>query len=237
MKNNEFKISDLRNRYEKREEKYIQAIGRKEQIEKLILSTEKEIEKTAASLDNLQKVDSLFKITSDYARQQSKLQIESIVSNCLSVIFEKPLRFIIELKEMRNRSSAEFFIAEEGEEPYGIIDSRGGGVVDIVSLSLRIAFLLKTKPKIEGPLILDEPAKHVSMDYIYNVADFLKKISLEFNRQIILISHDDHLSAMADQSYKVIKYDDHSNVEINNFSEDSKMNGMIRSLDINSESV
>ena len=74
--------------------------------------------------------------------------------------------------------------------------SRGGGVIDIISLALRIAFLQIHKPKIEGPLILDEPAKHVSEDYIFNVADFLKRASEMFNRQIIIVTHNNHLSAI-----------------------------------------
>lgn len=236
--NNQSRIDVLHARYEKREEKYIQAFGRQEQILKLIGTTKEHIKKTELMLDQLSKVDALFKTTSDYARQQSKEQIEAIVSNCLSLIFEKPLQFIIELKEMRNKSSAEFYIIEEGmKEPYGILDSRGGGIVDIVSLSLRIAFLLKYRPKIEGPLILDEPAKHVSMDFIYNVADFLKKISIEFDRQIILISHDEHLASMADQSYKVVKKEDYSNVENNHFDTSSEKDVNPHSLDISSKSL
>ncbi len=236
--NNRDRILSVKTLYQKKEEKYIQALGRQEQILKLISSTENKIKEIDTVIDQLTKVDSLFKITSDYARQQSKEQIETIVSNCLSLIFEKPLQFVVQLKEMRNRSSAEFYISEEGiEQPYGILDSRGGGVVDIVSLSLRIAFLLKYRPRIEGPLILDEPAKHVSMDYIYNVADFLKKISLDFDRQIILISHDEHLAAMAENSYRVQKEEDHSNVEINQFNGDSSSSVKPRSLDISNKSL
>lgn len=75
------------------------------------------------------------------------------------------------------------------------------------------------------------------MDYIYNVADFLKKISLDFDRQIILISHDEHLAAMAENSYRVQKEEDHSNVEINQFNGDSSSSVKPRSLDISNKSL
>lgn len=226
----------LNERYHNRREKYTQAVGRQNQILESIEKIENEMKAYYNLLEKLDKVDSLFKITSDYARSQSKEQIESIVSNCLNLIFERPLEFKIELKELRNKSSAEFYILEEDqEEPFSIIDSKGGGIVDIISLSLRIAFLLKFRPNIEGPLILDEPAKHVSSEFIYNVADFLRKISIEFNRQIILISHDEHLSSMADQAYRIKRIDNHSEVEKLDFSDDINEQGIDGSLDISRE--
>ncbi|MCR3957007.1 MAG: ATPase, partial [Gudongella sp.] len=79
----------------------------------------------------------------------------------------------------------------------------GGGVVDIVSLALRISFMQTHKPSIEGPLILDEPAKHVSEEYIYNVGDFVRQSSSMFNRQIIMVTHNSHLAALSEDAYRV----------------------------------
>ena len=81
----------------------------------------------------------------------------------------------------------------------------GGGVVDTVSIALRIAFLLKYSPPIQGPIILDEPAKHLSDEYVFNIAEFLKQVCKEFNRQIILVTHNQHLSAIGDKTYYVYK--------------------------------
>ncbi|MFA7534300.1 MAG: ATPase, partial [Tissierellaceae bacterium] len=115
-------------------------------------------------------------------------------------------QFTIEIDELRGKSSAEFYVTNKNENL--IIKtkpelSRGGGVVDIVSLALRIAFLQTHKPRIEGPLILDEPAKHVSDDYIYNVADFLRQTSELFNRQIIMVTHNNYLSSIGTNAYRI----------------------------------
>jgi len=56
---------------------------------------------------------------------------------------------------------------------------------------------------IKGPIILDEPAKHVSDDYITQVAEFLKQVTYMFNRQVIMVTHNRHLSEMADKWYRV----------------------------------
>ena len=52
-------------------------------------------------------------------------------------------------------------------------------------------------------MILDEPAKHVSEEYIFNVGNFLKQTSEMFNRQIIMVTHNQHLSAISNNCYRV----------------------------------
>ena len=82
-------------------------------------------------------------------------------------------------------------------------EARGGGIVDIISLALRVAMLQCGPGKIEGPLLLDEPAKHVSEEYITQVGEFLRQVSKSFNRQVIIVTHDRHLSEIADKSYRI----------------------------------
>ncbi|TJX16236.1 ATPase [Tissierella creatinini] len=159
-----------------------------------------------AELELLEKVTILFQKTSEYARQQAKRQIETLVTKCLQYVFESNIEFVIELDELRNKANAEFYVVTDSD---GIIIktkpelSRGGGVVDIVSLALRIAFLQIHKPQIQGPLILDEPAKHVSEEYIFNVGEFLKQTSEMFGRQIVMVTHNNHLAAISNKSYRV----------------------------------
>lgn len=180
--------------------------GKREKILEQIDHCKKAINDIQSEIELLERVNILFQKTSEFARNQAKLQIESLVTNCLQYVFENDIEFKIEIEELRNKPSANFYVITK--ENGMIIKtkpelSRGGGVVDIISLALRIAFLQIHKPKIQGPLILDEPAKHVSEDYIFNVADFLKKTSEMFERQIIIVTHNNHLSAIGTNAYKV----------------------------------
>ncbi|CCJ33815.1 hypothetical protein [Caloramator australicus] len=116
------------------------------------------------------------------------------------------MEFFIDIKEKGEKIEAEFYVISEQNNNKIITkpqDSRGGGVVDIISLAIRIAMMEIHYPKIEGPLILDEPAKHVSDDYIVNVAEFLKNVSSMFNRQIIMVTHNSHLLESGDYVYRV----------------------------------
>ena len=174
-----------------------------EQLEK----TEKILKDREDYSDILTQVSLLFQKTSEFAREQSKRQIEDTVTKCLQFIFETDIEFLIELSEARSVPVAEFFVQSNYPEGYSVKTkpeiARGGGVVDIISLALRIAFLQLNQPKLSGPLILDEPGKHVSNDYVFNLGEFLKKSSNLFDRQIIMVTHNPYLSQICDKAFQV----------------------------------
>lgn len=201
-------INDLSKNINELSQYYIKEMGKKENIEYNIKKSKQKIEKVTKELELLDKVIILFQKTSEFARNQAKLQIENLVSKCLQYVFETNLKFEIEIETLRGKPNAEFYVISEdldGDSPIKTKpkDSRGGGVIDVISLGLRIAFLQIHKPMIEGPIILDEPAKHVSNEYMYNVGNFLKETSDVFNRQVIMITHNEHLASLGDISYRV----------------------------------
>jgi len=61
------------------------------------------------------------------------------------------------------------------------------------------------RPKVTGPVVLDEPGKMVSKEYAANMAYFLKEYAAKTGRQIILVTHNEELAAMGNKTYQVIK--------------------------------
>lgn len=181
--------------------------GKLQVISQNFENTKKELDKEIKYEDLLTKVILLFQKTATYAREQSKRQVEDLVTRCLQFIFETDIEFLIELSEKRSVPNAEFYVRSNYDEGYSIITKpeleRGGGVVDIISIALRIAFIQLHKPVLQGPIILDEPGKHVSEDYIFNLGDFLSKSSSLFKRQIIMVTHNAHLAQICDKFYSV----------------------------------
>ena len=191
-------------------------IGKREKLDEHLNEYLKKYSEINSELELLEKVSVLSQKTSEFAREQAKSQIENLVTKCLQFIFESNIKFTIEIEDLRNKASAEFYVINETDELEIKTKpelSRGGGVVDIVSLALRIAFLQIQKPTIQGPLILDEPAKHVSQEFINNVGEFLRQTSEMFNRQIIMITHDNYLAALSNKCYKVNLVDNVSVVQ------------------------
>lgn len=164
------------------------------------------IKEVEAEEKKLSGVVFLLQKAADFSRNQATHQIEDIVTQSIAYIMQNSSRFIVDLSEKRGLPIAEFFV----ESDYGEYKvktkpemSRGGGVVDIVSLALRIAFLENHRPKMDGPLFLDEPGKHISDDYIFNMGEFVKECSRLFSRQIIMVTHNDYLTNICDKAFRV----------------------------------
>src|SRR5699024_766134 len=159
-------------------------------------------------------VQILLQMTSEFARQQAKQRIEEIVTSALSVVFGKDYQFSINITTRANQPVAEYFLESEGVvtqlRPPDY--DRGGGVADVVSLALKLA--VSELSGIKGIIALDEVGKHVSQEYAPNVAYFLKQYSENFNKQILLITHNTALAEVADQSLSVSQVRGGSRVEI-----------------------
>lgn len=149
------------------------------------------------------KVQILLQKTSEYARQQAKDRIESVVSEALNVVFGGSHNFVIDLGIRAGQPVTDYYLNDgttftKLEKPDY---DRGGGKVDIIALALRLA--IGEMEGIQGPLFLDEVGKHVSKEYAPNVAYFLKQYSTQFNRQIILITHNADLAEIGETSISV----------------------------------
>lgn len=199
-------ISDIESKLENIKTYYYTQKGKLDQLTHQKSVLEQRLQMVLDNIELLEHVRILLQKTSEFAREQSKQQIELLVTNCLRYIFNSNLEFKIEITELRGRPEAEFYVVSniDGDliktKPYS---ARGGGIVDIISLALRISMLQSSTPEIDGPIILDEPAKHVSEEYIINVAEFLKQVNFMFGRQIIMVTHNRQLGEAADRLIRV----------------------------------
>lgn len=61
-------------------------------------------------IDYYEKVKILLQNTSQFAREQSKKQMEYIITQCLQYIFDPSMEFKIDIMERANRIEAEFYV-------------------------------------------------------------------------------------------------------------------------------
>ncbi|NEU29299.1 ATP-binding protein [bacterium LRH843] len=209
-------IDKLEDRFNEASEKWTRLDARRMLLKEQVDEKLKELDSYFETVDTYEKARVLLQQSAEYAREQAKQQIETLVTNALQYVFGPLFSFLIELEEHGNKAVAEFYVVSEYEgvkvktRPQ---DSRGGGVVDIVTLALRVAIIETVQPKQTGPLLLDEPGKHVSGDYVFYLYEFLKSLSTMFKRQIIMITHNHHLAQSGDQAYEVIIKDGISEVD------------------------
>ena len=89
----------------------------------------------------------------------------------------------------RNKTEAELYISS-------------GGVVDVLSLALRMAFwsLDKTKRPL---LLLDEPLKHLSEDLQSRASDMLQMLSSKLGIQILMVTHEKALLEAVNKEFSM----------------------------------
>lgn len=194
----------LKQHHENLRSDYLSKKGRRDQLMELTETNKQKLVEVKAEVELKEKTAELLLLLGDRARQQAKENVEIMVSNALQFVFNEEINFKIQFDQKRNRAEAKFLIVSDYEGKLVEVEpeqARGGGIVDVVSITLRIA--LAELFNVKGPMIMDEPAKHLSSEYVQNFAVFLRQISEQFNRQIIMITHNTTLAECGDLSYMV----------------------------------
>lgn len=121
-------------------------------------------------------------------QQQAHKRISSVVSRCLSIVFDEPYEFKIIFEQKRGRTEARLvFIKDEQEvDP---MSASGGGVVDVASFALRLSCILLSKPAVRRLMVMDEPFKFVSASYQPRVRAMLEQLSEELKVQFVYVTH------------------------------------------------
>lgn len=184
-----------------------QAKGKRDLLVQQKSDKEVELQAVEGNISTWEQVQLLLSKSSEFAREQLKQKIEETVTAALRSVFEDPgISFCVELGQVGGSPSASWQVIssyKDFEVAANPEDARGGGVTDVVSLALRLALLELARPKHDGPVVLDEPGKMISREYLPNVAAFLSKYGEKTGRQIIMVTHHGVLADAADVAWYV----------------------------------
>lgn len=139
--------------------------------------------------------------------EQAKLlgRVEALVSRGLQVIFGEGYGFSIEVGESRGQVTTEFrvTVGEAGRDP---LESHGGGLVNIVAFVLRLVVVALT-PGLSRTVVLDEPFAQLSGGYLEAVGSFLRELVDATGIQLLLVSHEPEIAAVADVAWRMKRQD------------------------------
>ncbi len=130
--------------------------------------------------------------------------IETVVTYALTEVFGFSYKFVVEVSTEKKVNTRFKLVDTQGNE-HDIMDSFGGGLIDVVSFVLRALILVGSRPKRERILFLDESFKHVHVRYRSNVVKMLQSLSKELGLQIVLVTHQDELVEAGDKVYELFK--------------------------------
>lgn len=147
-----------------------------------------ELKKCRQSAEDAVIAQKIIQLAAQQIQQAAHSQICSVVSRCLSAIFDDPYEFRIEFERKRGKTEARLVFIKDGEE-YEPLDASGGGVVDVAAFALRVACLVFSSHNYRRTIILDEPFRFVHGDlYRERVRTMLEKLAEDLGVQFIMVT-------------------------------------------------
>lgn len=156
---------------------------------------ERETLKTALTeYRNVETARAIVQETAQQIQQAAHNRIASVVSQCLSAVFNQPYEFRILFERKRGKTEAvlQFVRGKLEIDPLG---AAGGGVIDVATFGLRVAALILARPPRRRLLVLDEPFSHCKPPEILapRICKMLEMLAEQFAIQFLLIpSIEDH---------------------------------------------
>lgn len=186
----------------------IQAFVQERKLQKQVL--QKQLDNQLSNKQALQnRYDDLVearRIISEAARStQLQFQgfVESLVTMAIQTVFpEQQYRFVMEFDLRANRSEINLLVQQGEKEAYRPEDEQGGGLLDVLSFALRVVMWSLEKPRSRPVFVMDEPFRYCGK--LTSLAgNMMKEISQKLGIQIIMVTHEDSLSEIADKSWLV----------------------------------
>jgi hypothetical protein len=174
------------------------------------------VEELAAEAELLQQVNEILTRIGEARQETAQRQIEELVTRGLQVIFSDELSFHLVQGVRGGQAQVDFVVrsryplpaSEDAEGDFErvvetpVMDARGGGLAAAVGFMLRLVELLLT-PGARRFLALDEPFAHVSAEYEPRLAEFLREVSDKAGVQILMVTHSDAYTDVADARYRL----------------------------------
>lgn len=129
-------------------------------------------------------------------------KLSGIVTKAISTVFEEPIEFVVQFVERRGVSECDLSL-KIGEDYYDILNEQGGGVADVCSMCLQMAFIMMSQVK--RVLVIDEPARHMDVVAQERFIAVLKQLCQELKFTIIMVTHSQAFSDNADKVFTITK--------------------------------
>lgn len=159
-----------------------------------------ELDSIEARLASLKKIASIFKKSAVSSQEYLSNYLTALVTDSIKVVFpDRNLIFRVEFSTARD-TQCNVSLEEDGKK-LSLFDSEGYGVLDIISIVLRAAYIVLDKS--EKIMILDEPFRNLSVDRHEAASKMLYDLSHRLKMQIIINTHLIGIEDIADTTINI----------------------------------
>jgi DNA repair exonuclease SbcCD ATPase subunit len=177
-------------------------LARRSVLEDQIKHCQEEVAQANKMVDAAVMARGFVQKAAEETQQQLEAQMSYLVTSALVGVFPDPYEFRVRFVQRRNKTECDLLLVKDGVE-YFPMECAGGGVLDITSFALRVAFwcLVKNAPVI----VLDEPFRFLSWDLRERAGMLLQKLSQELGIQFIIVTHLQELLPFGDAVFHIKK--------------------------------
>lgn len=161
---------------------------------------QEEIKTLEGTLSSLKKIAGIFKRSAVSSQEYLSTYLTALVTDSIKVVFpDRNLIFRVQFSTVRD-TQCNVSLEEDGRK-LSLFDSEGYGVLDIISIVLRAAYIVLDKS--EKIMILDEPFRNLSVDRHEAASKMLYDLSHRLKMQIIVNTHLIGIEDIADKTINV----------------------------------
>lgn len=172
-------------------------LNRLEDLNIEVEEIENDIGISSLEIEQTEKAHQIMQRAAKMSQDHLAAHLSGIVTQAIQAVIEKPYSFVCEFVERRGSTEADLYLIKDGEY-FDILGSTGGGLADVCSFSLKIAYLLLSN--VDRVLVIDEVSRHInSARQRENFAEVLARLSKEFEIQLIINSTISELERVADK--------------------------------------
>lgn len=141
--------------------------------------------------------------------------IKSLTTVALQSVFGSEFNFIVKYEKNKDSWECIMMVQEGDDEPYFPKNEMGSGVLDIISLALRVVLWSIHKPVSRAFMYIDEPMKAIGKGILLErTILMMKNISDKLGIQFIINTHEPEIANLSDRTFGVIKEKKISEVQI-----------------------
>ena len=124
-----------------------------------------------------------------WLNERTKTRLEGITNEALSLIFpDKTMKFHVTPNQTKKGVSYELSIETDGVMT-DLLDAKGGGVLDVIQICLRLTYILRLKNVTRQLVLFDEPFKNLDSERVGSAVEWLVRTADMFGIQLFIITH------------------------------------------------
>jgi len=208
----------------------LEQLKTEEKLSRTDLETkEKEVVRLKEELQDFTQARWVLSEVSRITQQNFSTYVQEMVTMAIQSVFSRPFKFIMNFEIKRNKSECALTVQDGDGEPFIPKDEMGGGLLDIISIALRVVFWSLERPRSEAVFLLDEPMKFVGKgDMFHRAGKLLRDLSEKLGVQFIINTHEEELVSMSDRCWQVTHDGTRSTVTLVNINSEGISPGILR---------